>query len=150
MGHRSAVVLMFVALSGGVVNAQIGGPAESDIRSVLDTYVAAYARLDVTTMDKLETEDFVFVQDGVVLTKADQMASLKQPGRTPGNMTFTFSIEKVWSIADAAVVTGKISSASADGKPMFKAAFTHVLRKTAGDWRLQHSHYSTEREAASK
>lgn len=145
MRHLVAGMLFVaVAVSAVVARGQSAPAPETEIRAMLDRYFAAYSKLDAATMDRLETDDFIFVQDGFVATKAQQMESLKKPGRKPGNMTFDFSFGKVWTVGDSAVVTGVLTVTPPDGKPL-PGAFTHLLRRVAGEWRLQHSHYSTER-----
>ena len=98
-------------------------------------------------MDRMETDDFAFVQDGLVATKAQQMASLKAPGRKPNCLKLDLSLGKRGFVADSAVLTGTMTVIGEDGKPV-KGAFTHLPRRSGTEWRLQHSHYSTERAPA--
>ena len=79
------------------------------------------------------------------------MASLKAPGRKPGNLKFDISVksEQIWVVSDSAVMTGTMTVTGADGRPT-KGAFTHLMRRTGQEWRIQHSHYSTERDPAAR
>jgi len=144
---RYWIVAMFVAASAARSSAQIGIVSEKDLQDTVQAYVAAYAKLDVATMDRMETDDFIFVQDGVVATKTQQMASLKTPGRKPAIVKFDLSFGEAWVVADSAVLTGTMTVTGQDGQSL-KGAFTHLLRRSGRGWQIQHSHYSTERAAA--
>ncbi len=142
---RYLVAIIVVAASVAGPSAQIGSVSDKQLIAVIETYLEAFGKLDVAAMDRLETDDFVFVQDGLVLTKPQQMASLKAPGRKPGNLRFEISVksEHMWVTGNSAVMTGTMTVTGTGGKPT-KAAFTHLLRRTGADWQIQHSHYSTE------
>ena len=146
MRHWFTAMLVAASVSG--TSAQIGIVSEKELHATVETYLAAFSKLDIATMDRMETDDFIFVQDGVVATKAQQMASLKAPGRKPNNLKFDLSFGEGWVVSDSAVLTGTMTVTGEDGKPM-KGAFTHLLRRSGRDWRIQHSHYSTERPAPS-
>jgi ketosteroid isomerase-like protein len=146
----TAMVVTVMAATVSAVG-QIGSVSDKQLIGVIQDYLDAFGKLDVATMDRLETDDFVFVQDGVVLTKAQQMASLKAPGRKPGDLKFTISVksEQMWVVADSAVMTGVLTATGADGRAT-RSAFTHLMRRSGQEWRIQHSHYSTEREPAAR
>ena len=130
---------------------QIGVVSDELLVGVVPDSLDTFGQLDVARVDRLETEDFVFVQDGIVLTKAQHLASLKASGRKPGDLKFDISVksEHMWMVADSAVMTGVVTITAADGKPT-RYAFADVMRRRGRDWRIQHSHYSTEREPASR
>jgi len=145
MRYLMAALLVAVCVPTAV--AQIGFVSEKDLQATVEKYVAAFGKLDIATMDRMETDDFILVQDGGVATKAQQMASLKAPGRKPHNVKFVVSFGEAWVVADSAVLTGTMTGIGEDGKPE-KGAFTHLLRRSGTEWRIQHSHYSTERAPA--
>ena len=145
---RYLLAALLVVVTMPKTRAQIGFVSDKDLHGTIETYLAAFGTHDIPTMERMETDDFILVQDGVVATKAEQMASLKAPGRKPNNLKFALSFREGWvSIADSAVLTGTMTVTGEDGKPV-KGAFTHLLRRSGTEWRIQHAHYSTERPAA--
>ena len=87
------VVVASVAAPGGQINSGSDNRiivSDKQLIGAIQTYMDAFGKLDVATMDRLETDDFVFVQDGVVLTKTQQMASLKAPGRKPRQLEIRY------------------------------------------------------------
>ena len=144
---RYLIAALLIAVSAPRPLAQIGNVSERDLHGTVEKYLAAFSALDIPTMERMETDDFIFVQDGVVATKAQQMASLKAPGRKPNNLKFALSFGEGWVVADSAVLMGTMTVTGDDGKPV-KGAFTHLLRRSGTEWQIQHSHYSTERAPA--
>ena len=147
MRYMTAALLIAVTVPRAF--AQIGVVSDRDMHATVEKYLAAFSKLDIATMDRMETDDFVLVQDGFVATKAQQMASLKAPGRKPNNLKFDLSFGEGWVVADSAVLTGTMTVTGEDAKPV-KGAFTHLLRRSGAEWRIQHAHYSTERAPATK
>jgi ketosteroid isomerase-like protein len=143
---RNLIAALLVVVSLPKAAAQIGVVFEKDLHATVEQYLVAFSTLDVATIEHMETDDFIFVQDGIVSTKAQQMASLKAPGRKPTNLKFELSFQEGWVVSDSAVLTGTMIATGEDGKPV-KGAFTHLLRRTGTEWRIQHSHYSTEAPA---
>lgn len=135
---------MLVAATASAPSGQLGTVSEKELHATVETYLAAYRQLDMATMDRMETDDFIFVQDGRVATKTQQMASLKAPGRKANSLKFDLAFGDGWVVADSAVLTGSMTVTGEDGKPL-KGAFTYLLRRTRGEWRVQHAHHSTER-----
>ena len=145
MCSLSAALLIALSVPNAV--AQVGIVSEKDLHATVERHLAAFSKLDIATMDRIETDDFIFVQDGFLARKAQQMESLKAPGRKPDNLQFDLSFAEGWVVADSAVLTGTMTVTGEDGKPV-KGAFTHLLRRSGSEWRIQHSHFSTERAAA--
>ena len=79
MRYLMAALLVAVCVPTAV--AQIGFVSEKDLQATVEKYVAAFGKLDIATMDRMETDDFILVQDGGVATKA-QTDRLIESART--------------------------------------------------------------------
>ena len=145
MRYAVPVLLMMALTAPGTT--QIGYVSEKDLQATVTSYVDAFSRLDAAAMDRLETEDFVLMQDGVMVTKRQQMASLKATERKLTNAKFALSFGESWVVADSAVITGTMT-VTAPGAEALPGTFTHLLRRSATEWRIQHAHYSTRRPNA--
>ncbi|MBA3442416.1 MAG: DUF4440 domain-containing protein [Pyrinomonadaceae bacterium] len=82
---------------------------EQELLKLEREWLDAYVRRDAAAMDRIVADDFTITYpNGAVITKAQTMADLKQPGPADPSLTFTTEDTKVRLYADTAVLTGRV------------------------------------------
>ena len=140
-------MLCAIALVANISVAALAQSAvpEKEIVASIYAYFDAFARLDADAMAAIETDDYVFIQDGRIVDKQQQIASIrdarKKLGTTaPPPRKYAIEVHRISRAGDRFVVTGT-NTVTAEGTA-FKAAFTEVWLQQGGRWRVQHGHYS--------
>ena len=122
----------------------------------------AFVRSDADAMDRAETDDFVIIQDGRIVPKAEQLAHIRARDGRHLHRTFRLSDVAVQvhrsgslSIAqrtipqvrspslDVVVLTGVRLDRSTRLDLNSRAAFSEVWVRHDGRWRVSLAHYST-------
>jgi len=145
----SAIVLFGVTMTSTAQ--QNTAAPEQEIRSAIQSYFEALNRLDADALDHIETDDYIFIQDGFILDKKTQIAMLREAKKQkPGNLNQKSegTLHRILNAGDRYIVTGR--NKVSDVTDVLDAAFTEVWVRQAGQWRLQHAHYSTSRPPAKK
>jgi ketosteroid isomerase-like protein len=134
---------ILLTLSAQAAEAQ-GSAVEAEILAAGEAWLAALDRADADAMDRMETNDFVFVQDGFLVNKPEQIGSIRNLRNRPAlPVTPTRSV-KVNSLSvegDVAVMTGTRTIEM--GGSSFETAFTEVWVRTSEGWLVKAAHYST-------
>jgi uncharacterized protein (TIGR02246 family) len=123
-------------------------PAEQELLKVEREWLDAYLKRDAAAIDRIEANDFVITHaDGRMMTKADEIASLKKPAPAGPGPTFMTSDTKVRVYGDAAVLTGKFIQKGVYGDGPKKGQeyniqqrYTDVYVKRDGRWQVVASH----------
>lgn len=136
-----AISVILLTLSAHTAYAQRDS-IEAEILAAGEAWLAALDRRDAQAMDQMETEDFVFVQDGLLVNKPEQIAMLRST-QVPSPATPTRSV-KVNSLSlegDVAVMTGTRTVGM--GGISIDAVFTEVWARANEEWLIKAAHYST-------
>ena len=131
-------------------NAQTA-PPETEILSAIRNYFDALNRLDIDAIERIQTDDYVFIQDGRIVDKNTQISGLrdmkqKEPGGL--NLTTDVTLHRLLNAGDRFIVTGQYRFTDASG--VHHDSFTEVWINQAGRWRMQHAHYSSSPLSALK
>jgi uncharacterized protein (TIGR02246 family) len=92
---------------------------EEAVRTANKQWFDAWVRQDADTLDKLEAEDFIFIQDGFMPSggKSAQLARVRKAAK-PLPQTHTVEVEKLVTDGDdVAVMVGYNTIHPSDGKP---------------------------------
>lgn len=128
--------LMLAALCALALSAFAQGP-EKELRAVEEQRYKAMLQADIPALEKLLTDDLVYVHSsGSIETKQQFLATVRTGGIrykkiAPEDLRYRIA-------GNLAVVTGKSSlETERDGKPLsFRVRFTAVYEKSAAGWRL--------------
>ena len=96
---------------------------------------------DVAILEQMETDDVVFIQDGLLVDKQAQISGLRKRAGKPLNQTNTVDVHKAAIEGNAVVLTGFNTVQS--GKDSEKAAFTEMWVRSGNTWRIKAAHYSS-------
>jgi ketosteroid isomerase-like protein len=126
---------------------------EQELLNLERELLEAYAKRDVAAIERIEADDLVIVYpDGTLLTRADEIASLKKPASAGGLPALSIQESKVRVYGDTAVITGVLvqKGTHADGPDKGKAyesreRYTDVYVKREGRWQVVSSHLTTIR-----
>jgi len=132
--------LMLLTISSVSCRAQ-DSAVQQQVLDANRSWFEAFVRGDANAMDNLETDDFVFIQDGMLVDKADQLAGIRKRGE-PLKQTHTIELHKLATTGDVVVATG---FNIVRGEETGRAAFSEVWIREGGRWRVKQAHYSTLR-----
>jgi ketosteroid isomerase-like protein len=128
------------------INGGLNTATAAEILQLERAYDQAFIKPTVEQMDRFHTDDFMMTARGMVTTKAQLLARLKDPAHKPLLIeSLTSDDLKVRIYGYAAVSTGrwKRISKDAEGKDTSAAGFfTHVWLKGNMGWQLAVAHYS--------
>ena len=120
-------------------------PVDDEIRRVSDEWFDALRRTDTAGIERLETDDFLTVQEApvgvAVIEKATQIASLKSGKGTQIRLVRELSNVRVRRYGDTAILTAVAAFRrdGADAKtPPSRAVITEVWVKQSNRWRIAH------------
>ena len=156
------VVVLLMALSAA-------GSAFGQDRALMDEVLAAnrqwfeaFVHSDADAMDRAETDEFVIIQDGRIVPKAEQLAHIRARDGRHLHRTYRLSDVAVQvhrsgslSIAqrtvpqvpspslDVVVLTGVRVDQSTRSDLTARATFSEVWVRHHGRWRVSLAHYST-------
>jgi len=131
---------ILLTLSAQAADAQ-GSAVEAEILAAGKAWLAALDRGDADAMDRMETDDFVFAQDGRLANKPEQIASIRN-GRAPAVApSRSVTVNSLSVQGDVAVMTGTRTVGT--GGLSIDAAFTEVWVRTTDGWSIKAAHYST-------
>jgi len=127
-----------------------GGPhvtdAAEEIQQLDRAYDQAFIRPTAEDMKRLHTDDFMMTARGMVITKAELLARVNEPGHPPQVIeSLTSDQVKVRIYGDTAVTTGrwKRVSKNAEGKDTSAVGFfTRVWVRRNKTWLVAVAHYS--------
>jgi ketosteroid isomerase-like protein len=127
-----------------VVHPQAAIP-EKDIVAAINAYFDAFSRLDADAMAAVETDDYVFIQDGTIVDKEQQIAGIREARNKLGTSApparkYAVDVHRILRAGERFIVTGTNTYTGVEGT--YKAAFTEIWLQQGGRWRLQHGHYS--------
>jgi hypothetical protein len=141
---RTAMAIIMAGLAFGVallIQAQTGNVEQELIR--LETkWVDSAVKHDVTTLDKMITDEFLMTFDGILYTKPELFEYIKSIKEWPSIVTDEW---KVRVYGDAAVVMGRNSrKMTSEGKEVTSQdRFTDTWIKRGGRWQCVAAHNST-------
>lgn len=124
------------------------GSVEQDLLKLERDWLDAYTKRDVAAMERIEADDFMITfADGAMRTKADEIASIKQPAPAGPPPIFMTEDTKVRLYGDTAVLTGKVimkgtyaeGSRKGEGYNL-QYRYTDVYVKRSGRWQVVASH----------
>ena len=130
-------MLMLAILAVGCVTASSKN-AESEIKEAEAQLADAFTRQDVSTIDGLWSDDFVFTApNGKVFTKQQRLAGMKPlpPDATPTLINANDQVV-VRIYGDTAVATVLSTWRAADAATGDQYQATHVWVKRQGRWRM--------------
>lgn len=120
--------------------------SEADIKKAEEGWVAAVSKSDVSSADKLLSDNLVYTHSsGIAENKQEYLNKLKSGEQKYASIAY--SAQKVQLLgSDAAVVTGTIRMTGATkGVPFDNTMFiTHVWAKQGGAWKLV-AHQTTKK-----
>ena len=124
------------------------GSVEQELLKLERDWLDAYTKRDVAAMERIEADDFMITfADGVMRTKADEIASLKGPAPAGTPPIFMTAETKVRLYGDTAVLTGKVimkgtyAEGSKKGEEYnLQYRYTDVYVKRSGRWQVVASH----------
>ena len=134
-----AVALLAVFLST-TVHAQRSN-AEHEILAASDARMSAVFRKDEDALDRLQDDDFMLVQDGLVLNKREQILrvlAFNSPDTDPGR---DVRLDHISFERNVAVITGVMTITV--NLNQFSTAFTEVWVRRGNSWVAKAAHYST-------
>ena len=137
---RLAAIILLPAAARAAITSRHGPDVEKKILDANKVWFDAYIQGDADAMDQMETDDFVFIQDGRLVDKAEQLASIRQR-ETVLDRTHVVELHKITTAGDAVVVTGFNTGTSAGQD--FRLAFSEVWVREGDSWRVKLAHYST-------
>ena len=118
---------------------------QKEIVAAEHAWFDAFTKLDADAMGRIESDGFVFIQDGRMEDKDRQIASIREAKKrsSDGGLSRKYEIEvhRIVRIVDRFLVTGTNTATSPQGTVKF--AFTEVWYQQSGEWHLQHAHYSS-------
>lgn len=144
---RLRMILVVCAVVTCGVGAQ-GPSVRQQIEAANKAWFDAFVKGDIKTMDQMETDDFVFIQDGEITDKAEQIGGLRKREGKPLQQTHTVEFHKVAVSGNVAVATG--FNTARDQKESTKAAFSEVWVRDGNRWRVRLAHYSTLKNDAAR
>ncbi|MGA9773019.1 MAG: DUF4440 domain-containing protein [Blastocatellia bacterium] len=126
------------------------GSVEQDLLKLEREWLDAYTKRDVAAMERIEADDFTITfSDGTVMTKADEIARLKNPAPAGAPPIFMTADTKVRIYGDTAVLTGKVIQRGTyrDGPQKgqdynLQHRYTDVYVKRNGRWQVVASQLS--------
>ena len=124
------------------------GVIEQELLKLEREWLDAYTKRDVAAMERIEADDFMITfADGAMRTKADEIASLKQPAPAGTPPIFMTADTKVRLYGDTAVLTGKVMMKGTYAEGLRKGQeynsqyrYTDVYVKRNGRWQVVASH----------
>jgi ketosteroid isomerase-like protein len=139
---RFRVLGLILVMVGSVSCRAQNSTVQQEVLDANRSWFDAFVRGDANQMDSMETEDFVFIQDGLLLDKADQIAGVRKfAGQL--KQTHTIELHKLATAGDAVIATG-FNIVNSENETQ-RAAFTEVWVRDGGRWRIKQGHYSTMR-----
>lgn len=127
--------------------ASAAGSVEQELLKLEREWLDAYLNRDVAAMERIEADEFTITHaNGQVLTKAQEIANLKQPGPRDTSLVFGTEDTKVRVYGDAAILTGVFFSRSNAG--IQRSRYTDVYAKRNGRWQVVASHLTNLPAAA--
>ena len=118
--------------------------SETEILSAIRNYFDALNRLDIDSIEQIQTDDYVFIQNGQIVDKKAVIAGLRDVKQhEPGglNLKTDVTLYRVVNAGDRYIVTGRYRFTDVSG--VHNDAFTEVWINAGGRWRVQHAHYSS-------
>lgn len=108
---------------------------EQELLKIERAWLDAYLKRDVAAMERIESDDFTITHaNGQVITKAQEIASLKRSTTADSSMSFSTEDTKVRVYGDTAVLTGIFVSKSKDSTE--RSRYTDVYVKRNGQWQV--------------
>ena len=140
---RLAALILLSAAARAAVTSSHEQDVEREILDANKMWFDAYIHGDADAMDQIETDDFVIIQDGRLVDKAEQLARIRQ---REGVLDQSHEVElhQIAPAGDAVVVTGFSNGTS--GGQEFRLAFSEVWVREGDSWRVKLAHYSTVSE----
>lgn len=131
-------------MPSGVVNSAslIGNRAtdEAALRQLNEQLLTAHDHADVTTLDRIEADDFTIAGDFGTVNKKAQLDHLRAPDHKTESVERKISPQEIRLYGDVALITETDHSHTADGTFDFETSSMWVR---AGDsWRVVHMHFS--------
>lgn len=111
---------------------------QADVLALERAWLDAYQARDVAAMETIVGDEFAITfPDGRMMTKADVLAQIRGPGRSP-----LFSTEGVEArrFGDTVILTGTLVTETSRGRQLNRYTDTWVRR--AGRWQVVASHLS--------
>ena len=131
--------------AAAAVPAQAGGPqVESQVMEASREWFTALMQGDFQAVDRLETDDFLTVQQApgavAVVDKAQQLASLRKAGDKRPRFDRELSGVKVRTYGQTAVLTALATyrQPGDKGQAVAQAVVTEVWVNESGRWRIAH------------
>jgi ketosteroid isomerase-like protein len=135
--YRPAVLLVAAALiCAGTARAQ--QDVQQQILAAEKSWFEAFLRGDASTVAKMETDDFVAIQDGQMADKPQQTASIQQ--RRPIQQNRNSDVIRLMQNGDTAVLIKRDTVTV--GSDSERQLVSEVWVRNNGSWKIAHFHVS--------
>jgi ketosteroid isomerase-like protein len=106
---------------------------EQAIRQMLPQLATAFKNVDVSTLDRMYADDYIFISPwGVKYTKAERLDNIKS---TPAPETFSYENPQIRIYDNTAVVNSEVKIKRKD-EDLQTHLSTMVLHKNNGQWQV--------------
>jgi len=139
MKRRTAIVFLTV-LGWTTLHAQ-DDSLKLEVLTASDARLVAVLRADAELLDEIQDDDFVLVQDGLVLNKDEQIARVMAFNAPEGMPSRTVELNSIVFEGNVSILTGVVTIMSNAGG--FSSAFTEVWLRKGDRWVAKAAHYST-------
>jgi len=139
MKRRTAIVFLTV-LGWTTLHAQ-DDSLKLEVLTASDARLVAVLRADAELLDEIQDDDFVLVQDGLVLNKDEQIARVMAFNAPEGMPSRTVELNSIVFEGNVSILTGVVTIMSNAGG--FSSAFTEVWLRKGDHWVAKAAHYST-------
>ena len=135
---RATLLVLSTLLCTLALGAQPASSPRDEVVAARQAWWEAFLRRDVDTMMKIEADDFVFVNNGVVTDRSrlERMRGLKPIARKD-----TLDVKRFELHGPIAIMSGYIKVSPAAADPAL-VAFSDVWERQSTAWRLKSSHLS--------
>lgn len=140
MAIRTTKIFAILAISWVTTATAQDDIAERQVLAASEARMSAVLRADADTLNMIQDDDFVLIQDGLVLHKEAQIARVLAFDAPEGLPMLNIELNNISFTGDVAVITGVITIGRNN---VFRSAFTEVWLRKGELWLAKVAHYST-------
>jgi hypothetical protein len=141
MAIKTSKLFAFLAISWATTVAAQDDVAQRQVLAASEARMSAVLRADADTLNLIQDDDFVLIQDGLVLNKAEQIARVLAFDAPEGLPRLSIELNNISFTEDVAIITGIITIGRNNNG--FRSAFTEVWLRKGELWLAKAAHYST-------
>lgn len=136
---RTTTVLLLTVLCSFSLAAQSGTSAREEVAAARKAWWEAFLRRDVDTMMKIEADDMVLINNGVV---TDRSRLERMRGLPPIARQDTIDVQRFELHGSIALMSGFVHVLPTAPVDPARVAFSDVWERQGNAWRLKSSHLS--------